>query len=65
MEKNYKELIVYVKDSYYKYQQLFVDFLYEINVEGHFCVYERLKTSGEEKLVACFRNWDYFLINTL
>jgi len=57
-----RTLIVYVNDSHYKYYNLFVDHLYEIS-DSNLIVYSRDSSSGEEKTIACFRTWDYFIID--
>lgn len=58
-----KTLIVYVKDSYYKYHRLFVDYLYEIDENNILTIYSRNSLTGEEIENARFRNWDYLIID--
>lgn len=59
-----KTVIVYVKDSVYKYPGLHEYYTYFIDGDQSLTVYERNIVSGEETECAIFRNWDYFLIET-
>ncbi len=56
-----KTLIVYIKDSHYKYYDLFISHLYEVK-ENHVIVYSRDPETGEERVKARFAIWDYFII---
>lgn len=59
-----KTLVVYLGDSYYKYHGIYAQHLFTINDASHLCVYERNAHTGEERDVARFRNWDYFLVES-
>jgi hypothetical protein len=56
-----KTLIVYIKDSYYKFPGIFEKHIYTVD-DLLLDVYEISKVDGHESLVASFRNWDYFVI---
>ena len=58
-----KTLVVYVKDSYYRYPELYVDFLFYADKGGDLIIYSRDTSSGEEKVCARFKTWDYFIID--
>lgn len=57
-----KTLIVYVKDSYYKFEDLYHKHLYVID-NGILYLYVRNEIDGSETVIASFRTWDYFLID--
>jgi len=57
-----RTLIIYQKDSYYRYYDLYLDNLYEIDSNNNLKIYNRCRTSGKETLRACFKTWDYFVI---
>ncbi len=61
---SHKTLIVYIGDTYYKYHRLYSECLFSVNDSSHLCVYERNIHTGEEKDVARFRTWDYFVIES-
>lgn len=56
-----KTLIVYIKESYYKFPELYAKHVYSLG-DHMLHVFEVSKIDGEETLVASFRNWDYFII---
>ena len=59
--KEMKTLVVYIKDSYYKFEAIFDTHLYTL--EGSYLnVFQVSKIDGTETLVAVFRSWDYFII---
>lgn len=58
-----KTLIVYIKDSYYKFHELYKKHVYEITDVGLLKVYTLDPHTGEEVLEACFNQWTYFLID--
>jgi hypothetical protein len=57
-----KTLVVYLKGSYFKYYDIFVDNLYEIDSKNNLNIYERCHQTGKETLKAAFKSWDYFII---
>ena len=57
-----KLLVLHYKDSYYKFDRIYDRHLFEVSKEGHFLVHQRNSISGDEKLVAWFKDWDYFVI---
>ena len=58
-----KTLIVYTKDSIFKYPNLFQDFSYEIDQYGLLRIIKQIRESQyEESEHAVFKNWDYCLI---
>jgi hypothetical protein len=57
-----KTLIVYTKDSFYKYPDLFTLHCYEITEDKILKVSRRDLTTGEERENAVFKEWDYFVI---
>lgn len=57
-----RTLLIYTKDSCYKYFDLFADHLYVVDEDGDIIVYSRDVCTGDESLIARFRNWDYFLV---
>lgn len=57
-----KTIIIYIKDSFYKYAGIYEDFQFNIDDLYHLEIFKRNKFTGEEFLVATFRNWDYFKI---
>jgi len=57
-----KTLIVYTRDSYYKYEELYSKHIFEVKELRVLYVYTLSKITGEEVLVACFNTWDYFII---
>ena len=59
-----KTLIIYTKDSHYKFHNLYEKYFYEFSPESMLCIYEKEICTGQENLVATFNNWDYFLIET-
>lgn len=61
---SHKTLIVYMGESYYKYHGLYSEYLFNVNNDSHLCVYERDAHTGEEKDVARFRSWDYFIVES-
>jgi hypothetical protein len=56
-----KTLIVYTKDSHYKYFDLFHEHIHEV-CDSDLLIYKRNTTTGEESLIAYFKTWDYFII---
>ncbi len=62
-----KTLIVYVKDSVFKYPNLFQDFTYEINPNnGVLLINKQTRESQYEEMEhAAFRNWDYYQIEEI
>jgi hypothetical protein len=58
-----KTLIIYIKDSHYKYYDLYSLHLFNVDGDGFLSVLARDPSTGEESSVACFRNWDYFIID--
>lgn len=56
-----KTLIVHHHNSYHKFEGVYERFLFEIEKET-LKLYQRDPHSGEERLYAAFRDWDYFLI---
>lgn len=54
-------IIVYAKDSVFKFKGLFVKYLWEIDERGCLMIMER-GDQGVESIVSYFRNWDYFTI---
>lgn len=59
-----KTLVIYVRESYYKYYRLFVEHLYEIDENNILTVYTRNTRTGHEAERAKFRNWDYLIIDS-
>lgn len=57
-----KTLIIYHNDSFSRYYDLYQLCTYDINSYGHLSVYARDRVTGDDPLVAYFRNWDYFII---
>lgn len=57
-----KTLVVYYGDSFYKYENLFNDYIYELVESTLLKIYSLDPHSGQETLIACFNKWDYFLI---
>jgi len=57
-----KKLIVYLKDSCYKYSPLFSRFLYQVDEKGYLFVWYRDSLSGKETDAACFKEWDYYFV---
>lgn len=56
-----KTLVVHHGESYHKFEGAYSKFLFEI--EGDvFKLYQRDPHTGDERLYACFKDWDYFLI---
>ena len=59
-----KTLVVYIKDSVFKYPNLFQDFSCELHDQTG--ILRVIKLTREEQYVesehAVFRNWDYYLI---
>lgn len=56
-----KTLVVYINDSYYKFDDLFSSKIYSI-IDNQLTVMQISKIDGSEHIIACFRNWDYFVI---
>ncbi len=57
-----KTLIVYANDSVYKYNDLYLLHCYEIDENKILKVTRRNLQTGEERDFACFKEWDYFII---
>ena len=57
-----RSLVVYTPNAVNKFQNIYVEHLYEIDTDKNLSVYQRDEASGEEKLVAIFRTWEYFRI---
>lgn len=57
-----KTIIVYIKDSCYKYPNIYEEYFFSVTDFYHLEIYKRNKFTGDESLVATFRNWDYFVI---
>ncbi len=55
-------LIVYIKDSFYKFHRLWSEHTYELADNQQLTIYSISRISGEAKEKAIFRNWDYFII---
>ena len=55
-----KTLTVYVGDNYFRYHELFSMHLYEL--KDVLSIYRRCRDTGKEELIACFKSWDYLLI---
>jgi len=55
-----KTLKVYCGDSYFIYHDLYSLHLFEIGEALQ--VFKIDKVTGQEHLTACFKNWDYLLI---
>ncbi len=56
-----KTLILHHHDSYHKFEGIFSVYVFEIK-DGYFYIYWRDSLSGEETIHACFKDWDYFLV---
>lgn len=63
-DKPSKTLIVYAAESHYKYYDLFIEHIYEVNAMGHLIIYKHDGVTGEDAECAYFKKWDYFLIET-
>ena len=61
MNNGTKTLIVYIKDSHYKFYDLFNERVYTVE-DGDIIVYRINEITGEESIVARFKTWDYFII---
>lgn len=57
-----KTLIVYTKDSYYKYNDIYLLHCFHVNENNILTVTRRNLETGEEKDFACFKEWEYFRI---
>jgi len=57
-----KILTVYEKNSFYRYQDVYVSHEFEITDQNNLIVYKRDDITGESNLLAHFKNWDYFTI---
>ena len=57
-----KTLKIYTPSTFITYINLHQYHLYEIDDKNNLIVWERNDYTGEENLVATFRNWDYFTI---
>lgn len=55
-------LLVYTRESCYKYFDLFSEHFYEVAECGDIIVYVRDKCTGDERVMARFKVWDYFII---
>jgi|TARA_R100000501_G_C2611056_1_gene105657 hypothetical protein len=62
MSQATKSIVVYYKDSYYRYDGIFIDCMYQVQESGDLVVYHRDRVTGDETVAAWFRKWDYFLI---
>lgn len=58
-----KTLVVYHKDSYYKFDDLYKRHVFELGACSILKVFEVDKITGEDRMVACFKEWCYFLID--
>ena len=56
-------LIVYVKDSFYKFHRLWNEHTYELAANQQLTIYSISRISGEAKEKAIFRTWDYIIID--
>lgn len=57
-----KTLVIHHHESYHRFKGLYTNFLFQIEDNGRFNLYSRHPSSGEECLCACFKDWDYFLV---
>ena len=57
-----KTLIVYHKDSYNKYYDLYSHHLYDVMDCGDLLIMKICQSSGEETIIARFHAWDHFII---
>ena len=57
-----KTLKVYTSTSHQVYSRLYEEHLYEIDKDNLLTIIKRNTSTGEEVLIACFRNWEYFII---
>lgn len=57
-----KTLILHYDGSYHKFENIYDKLQFEIKEDKILYIYLRDPTSGEELLHACFKKWDYFII---
>lgn len=58
-----KNLCIYHKESYQKYNQLYTSYTFEIDETLILQIFKLSKTTGEPQLIACYKEWDYFMID--
>ena len=57
-----KTLVVYSKESFFRFPDLYKLYNYIYELDGALIVYTRCPSNGEEDEHAVFRNWDYYMI---
>jgi len=57
-----KTLVIFYKDSFWKFEEVPIKFLFTINDRGYLEIFKRNPNTGEESIHAAFQKWDYFLI---
>lgn len=58
-----KSLCIYHKESYQKYYEIYSSHTFEIDESAILRIFKLSKSTGEPKLIACYRKWDYFKID--
>ncbi len=56
-----KTLVIHHHNSYHKFEEIYKTYFFEIDNDT-IKLYNRDPHTGEERLHAAFRQWDYFLI---
>ncbi len=58
-----KTLSIYHKESYQKYNEIYRGYTFEIDDNAILRIFQISNTTGEPKLIACYKEWDYFRID--
>jgi len=59
-----KTLIINIKDSVFKYQNIYTEYEFELSLpqKDILTIYKRDPITGYNTTIASFRHWDYFII---
>lgn len=57
-----KTLTIYIKDSIFKYHNIYRDYTHICGEDNILRVFKRNTINGEEDEHAIFREWDYYLL---
>ena len=57
-----KTLVVYHSGSINKFEEVFNLYTFSVEDSGELLVHRRDPHTGEESIKACFKSWEYFMI---